>query len=316
MRIFVAGASGVIGRQLVPLLATAGHEVFGTTRLEAKRPLLGKLGATPLVIDALNPTQVVEAVRVTRPDVIVHELTAIGAIDTRHMERSFAATNQLRTAGTDNLMLAARETGVGRVVAQSHVALYRRSGGPVKSEADPIGNQGPAGMRANERAIEYLETAVLGEPALEGIVLRYGWFYGPGTSMSPEGETFDLIRRRRFPLVGDGEGVWSFVHVFDAARATLAAVESRATGIYNIVDNEPARVNEWLPELASQLGAKRPIHLPQFIARLFAGEAGVVMMTDLRGASNAKAKRELGWQLQHPTWRAALVGTLEYSTPT
>lgn len=313
MKIFVAGASGVIGRQLVPLLVKAGHEVSGTTRFEAKRPVLQKLGASPLVLDALNPGQVFEAVRATRPEVIVHELTAIGDINTRQMEQSFAATNQLRTAGTDNLMSAARECGVRRVVAQSHIVLYRRSGGPVKGEADSIGNQGPAGMRENEGALKYLEDAVLENGAMEASVLRYGWFCGPGTSMSLEGETFDLIRRRRFPLVGDGQAVWSFVHVFDAAKATVAAIESQATGIYNIVDDEPAKVAEWLPELAKQLGAKRPIRLPKFVARLVAGDAGVVMMTELRGASNLKAKRELGWKPEYPTWRAALVANAKHS---
>jgi len=223
------------------------------------------------------------------------------------MERSFAATNRLRQEGTDNLLEAARAVGVRRFVAQSNGGFtYARTGGPVKTEQDPLDPSPIRPMAAMITAVEYLEKAVLGAAWTEGIVLRYGAFYGPGTSMAPGSEQFELIRRRKFPVVGDGGGVWSFVHISDAAEATVAAVENGGRGVYNIVDDDPAPVAEWLPELASMLGAKSPMRVPRFIGRLAAGEAGVVLMTELRGASNAKAKRDLGWHPAHPTWRQGL----------
>jgi nucleoside-diphosphate-sugar epimerase len=303
MRVFVAGATGAIGKQLVPRLVAAGHQVHGMTRSESKQAMLDELGAVPVVADALDPNQVAEAVAHAQPDVIVHQLTAIGAVDTRHMERAFAPTNRLRTEGTDYLLSAGKAVGVRKFVAQSHIAAYARTGGPVKSEEDPYDPSPAREMRANLTAIRHLEQAVLDARWTEGIVLRYGWFYGPGTSMAAGEESFELVRKRKFPLVGDGGAVWSFVHVADAAEATVAAVAHGSRGVYNVVDDDPAPVAEWLPALAQQLGAKKPMRVPRFVGRLFGGEAGAVMMTEIRGASNAKAKRDLAWRPTHPSWR-------------
>lgn len=305
MRVFVAGATGAIGKQLVPRLVAAGHEVFGMTRSESKRAMLSELGAVPVVADALDAGQVADAVSGARPDVIVHELTAIGALNMRHFDRDFALTNRLRTEGTDNLLAAGKAVGVRRFVAQGIAAYgaYARTGGPVKGEEDPLESAPAREMRETLAAIRHLEQAVLGARWTEGIVLRYGVFYGPGTGMVPGEEQFELVRKRKFPVVGDGGGVWSFIHVADAADATLAAVERGSRGVYNVVDDDPAPVAEWLPTLAHKLGAKKPMRVPRFVGKLFAGEAGVVMMTDIRGASNAKAKRELGWRPKHSSWR-------------
>jgi nucleoside-diphosphate-sugar epimerase len=305
MRVFVAGATGAIGRQLVPRLVAAGHEVHGMTRNEAKQAMLSEMGAVPMVADALDPDQVAEAVGRARPDVIVHQLTALAGVEMRHLERDFALTNHLRTEGTDHLLSAGQAAGVRRFVAQGigGFGAYARTGGPVKSEEDPLDPTPARAMRANLAAIRHLENAVVGARWTEGIVLRYGAFYGPGTSMAPGEESFEMIRKRKFPVVGDGGGVWSFIHVADAAEATMAAIEHGSRGVYNVVDDDPAPVNEWLPALAQALGAKQPMRVPRFIGRLFAGEAGVVMMTELRGASNDKAKRELQWRPAHPSWR-------------
>lgn len=304
MRVFVAGATGAIGKQLVPRLVAAGHEVYGMTRSASKQAMLSEMGTVPVVADALDADQVAEAVGRAKPDVIVHQLTAIGALDTRHFDRDFARTNRLRTEGTDYLLSAGQAVGVRRFVAQSYGAWpYIRTGGPVKTEEDPLDPTPAREMRETIAAIRHLEQAVLGARWTEGIVLRYGAFYGPGTSMAPGGQQFEMVRKRMFPLVGDGGGVWSFIHVADAAEATVAALERGRRGIYNIVDDDPAPVAEWLPVLAQQIGAKAPMRVPRFVGRLFAGEAGVVMMTDARGASNAKAKRELGWRPAHSSWR-------------
>src|SRR3712207_179527 len=305
MRVFVAGATGAIGKQLVPRLVEAGHEVHGMTRSESKQAMLHELGAVPVVADALDPDQVAEAVGRARPDVIVHQLTAIGAVDLRHFDRDFALTNRLRTEGTDHLLSAGQVVGVRRFVAQGigGYGAYARTGGPVKTEEDPLDPTPAREMRETLAAIRHLEETVLGARWTEGIVLRYGVFYGPGTSLAPGAEQFELIRRRKFPLVGDGGGVWSFIHVADAAEATVAAVERGHRGIYNVVDDDPAPVAKWLPALAEEVGAKKPMRVPRFVGRLFAGEAGVMMMTELRGASNAKVKRELGWRPAHPSWR-------------
>ena len=304
MRVFVAGATGAIGRQLVPRLVAAGHEVHGATRSESKQAMLHELGALPVVMDALDPDQVAEVVGRAKPDVIVHELTSLAGVE-RYTERAAAPTNRLRTEGTDHLLAAGQAVGVRRFVAQGVAGFgaYARSGGPVKSEDDPLDPEPVPEMRETLAAIRHLEGAVLGARWTDGIVLRYGTFYGPGTSLAQGEEQFELIRKRRFPVVGDGGGVWSFIHVADAAEATVAAVEHGSRGVYNVVDDDPAPVAEWLPVLAQTLGAKRPMHMPRFIARLFAGEAGVVMMTEIRGASNAKAKRDLGWGPAHPSWR-------------
>jgi nucleoside-diphosphate-sugar epimerase len=305
MRVFVAGATGAIGKQLVPRLVEAGHEVHGMTRSESKRAMLQELGALPVVADALDSDQVAEAVGRARPEVIVHQLTAIGAVDMRHFDRDFALTNRLRTEGTDHLLSAGQAVGVRRFVAQGvgGYGAYARTGGPVKTEEDPLDPTPAREMRETLAAVRHLEEAVLGARWTEGLVLRYGVFYGPGTSLAPGAEQFELVRRRKFPLVGDGGGVWSFIHVADAAEATVAAVERGGRGVYNVVDDDPAPVAKWLPVLAQELGAKKPMRVPRFIGHLFAGEAGVVMMTDVRGASNAKAKRELGWHPAHPSWR-------------
>jgi nucleoside-diphosphate-sugar epimerase len=273
------------------------------TRSESKRSLLEELGAVAVVANALDPDQVAEAVRRARPDVIVHQLTAIGVVNPRRFARDFAPTNRLRTQGTDYLLAAGQAVGVRRFVAQSNIGLYARSGGPVKSEDDPIDTAPPRQMRHAWAAIRHLELAVIGARWTEGIVLRYGWFYGPGTSLAPGSEQVELIRRRRFPVVGDGGGVWSFIHVADAADATVASMEHGSRGIYNIVDDHPIPVAEWLPALAQMLGAKKPWRVPRFVGRLFAGEPGLVLMTELRGASNAKAKRELGWCPAHPSFK-------------
>jgi nucleoside-diphosphate-sugar epimerase len=305
MRVFVAGATGAIGRQLIPRLVAAGHEVTGMTRSESKQAVVRELGATPAVADALDPDQVAEAVGRAKPEVIVHQLTAIGGLDLRHFDRDFAATNRLRTDGTDYLLSAGQAVGVRRFVAQSVAGYgaYARAGGPVKTEQDPLDPAPVPTMRQTLAAIGHLEAAVLDARWTEGIVLRYGAFYGPGTALAPGREQFELVRQRKFPLVGSGAGVWSFIHVADAADATAAAVEHGHRGIYNVVDDDPAPVAEWLPALAQALGAKKPMRVPRLVGRLFAGEAGAMMMTELRGASNAKAKRELAWQPAHPSWR-------------
>ena len=305
MRVFVAGATGAIGRQLVPRLVAGRHEVIGMTRSDAKRALLEEHGAVPVVADALDKDQVARAVARAKPDVIVHQLTAIEAVDMRHFDRAFVTTNRLRTEGTDNLLAAGKAVGVQRFVAQgvASFAAYERTGGPVKSEDDPLDATPTRAMRETLGALRHLEAAVLGARWTEGIVLRYGAFYGPGTTLASGEEQFELVRRRKFPLVGDGAGVWSFIHVADAADATVAAIERGTRGVYNVVDDDPAPVAEWLPALAQTLDAKRPMHVPRFVGRLFAGEAGVVMMTEVRGASNAKAKRELDWHPAHPSWR-------------
>jgi nucleoside-diphosphate-sugar epimerase len=310
MKVFLAGATGAIGKQLVPRLVEAGHEVHGMTRSESKQVMLRELGAVPTLADALDPDQVAEAVGRARPDVIVHQLTAIGALDPRHFDRDFALTNRLRTEGTDHLLSAGQAIGVRRFVAQSYGAWpYARTGGPMKSEEDPLDPAPAREMHESLAAIRHLEQAVLGAQWTEGIVLRYGAFYGPGTSAAPGGEQFEQVRTRKLPLVGDGGGVWSFIHIADAAEATVAAVAHGSRGVYNVVDDEPAPVAEWLPALAQELGAKKPMRVPRFVGRLFGGEAGVVMMTELRGASNAKAKRELGWRPAHSSWRRGFTAT-------
>ncbi len=309
MRVFVAGATGAIGRQLVPRLVGAGHEVHGMTRSESKQEMLFELGAVPVVADALDPGQVAEAVARAKPDVIVHELTAIGPIDMRHMDRDFAMTNRLRTEGTDHLLSAGQAVGVKRFVAQSVASYgaYERTGGAIKTEDDPL-DPGPVReTRRIHEAIRRLENAVLSARWTEGIVLRYGVFYGPGTSMSPGADQLEMIRKRKFPLVGDGAGVWSFIHVADAAEATAAAVERGTRGVYNVVDDDPAPVAEWLPAVAQTLGAKKPMRVPRFVGRLAAGEAAVMMMTEVRGASNAKARQDLNWRPAHSSWREGLV---------
>jgi nucleoside-diphosphate-sugar epimerase len=308
MKVLVAGATGVLGRQLVPQLVTRGHEVYGMTRTQSKVDAVRAMGATPLVADALDAEAVASAVAESEPEVIVHQLTALsGSIDLRHFDRDFALTNRLRSEGTDHLLAAGRAVGIKRFVAQSYAGWpFARTGGPVKSEDAPLDSDPPEGLRRALAAIRHLEEAVTGASWTEGVVLRYGGFYGPGTSLGPDGEHLELIRKRGFPVVGGGQGVWSFVHIADAAEATVAAVEHGSRGIYNVVDDEPAPVAEWLPAIAESVGAKQPRKVPRWLGRVLAGEVATVMMTEVRGASNEKAKRELGWRPGHPSWREGL----------
>jgi nucleoside-diphosphate-sugar epimerase len=314
MKVFVAGATGALGRHLLPQLVASGHEVVGLTRTASKQDLVRSLGARPAVGDALDPEAVARAVAEAEPEVIVHQLTALsGSIDMRHLERDFAQTNRLRSEGTDHLLAAGRAIGVRRFVAQSFAGWpFARTGGRVKSESDPLDPSPPDALRTTIDAIRHLEGAVTGAGWTEGVVLRYGGFYGPGTSFSlkPEGEHVELIRKRKFPVVGGGAGMWSFIHIEDAAAATAAAVEHGARGIYNIVDDEPAPVAVWLPAAADTLGAKPPRRLPRWLGRIVAGEAATVMMTEVRGASNEKAKRELGWSPRYPSWRQGFASGL------
>jgi 2-alkyl-3-oxoalkanoate reductase len=307
MRIFVAGATGVLGRALVPQLVARGHEVVGMTRSPSKQDLLRGLGARPVVADALDPDAVAQAVASAEPEVIVHEMTALsGAFDMRHIDRFFETTNRLRTEGTDHLLAAGHAVGTRRFVAQSYAGWpAARTGGPVKAEDAPLDPDPPKQLRAMLDAIRHLEEAVTGAEWLEGVVLRYGGFYGPGTTLSadPAAAHSAAIKHRRFPVVGDGAGVWSFIHIDDAAAATVVAAERGARGIYNVVDDEPAPAREWMPELALTLGAEPPRRVPRWIGRLLAGEAAAVMMTEVRGASNEKAKRELGWTPRYASWR-------------
>lgn len=317
MKVFVAGASGAIGRQLVPQLVARGHEVVGMTRTESKQELLRDLGAQPVVTDALDPDAVAQAVAAAVPEVIVHQLTALsGKVsmkDARHPERSAAvkATNRLRTEATDHLLAAGRAVGARRFVAQSVAAFgFPKADAPLPTEADPLDLDVPAALRPGLQAILYLEQAVTTIGWGEGLALRYGSLYGPGTGISsaPDAMMSAPIRKRRFPLIGGGGAVWPFVHIADAAAATVAAVEQGPSGVYNIADDEPAPVREWLPALASALGAKPPRRVPRWLVRAAAGEAAAVMMTEMSGgASNAKAKRELGWQPRYPSWRQGFV---------
>jgi 2-alkyl-3-oxoalkanoate reductase len=313
MKIFVAGATGVIGRRLVPQLVRCGHEVAGTTRTPAKLERLRALGAEPVLLDALDEAAVKEAVAAAAPEVVVHQLTAIpDAVNPRRLDRDFAETNRLRTEGTDYLLEAARAAGARRFVAQSFAAwAYARTGGPIKIEDDPIETDPPASVRETLAGILHVERAVAGASDLEGIALRYGGFYGPGTSIAEGASMLDMIRRRLLPIVGSGGGIWSFIHVDDAASATVAAIERGAPGIYNIADDEPAAVAQWLPALAETLGGPRPRRVPAWLARPLIGEAGIAMMNDVRGASNEKAKRELDWKPVFASWREGFRRGLE-----
>jgi nucleoside-diphosphate-sugar epimerase len=302
MRVFVAGGTGVLGQRLVPQLVARGHQVTATTTSRAKLGLLGKLGAEGVVMDGLDAASVGEAVAAARPDAIVHQMTAIspghaGKADIKHFDRWFATTSRLRTEGTDHLLAAAEATGVPHVVAQSYANWNGiRRGGWVKTEDDPLDLEEGTAAHAGMAAIAYVEDAVA---KFGGATLRYGGFYGPGAI----DDQVELIRKRQFPLVGSGAGYSSWVHLDDAASATVLAVEQKATGVFNVVDDDPAPAREWLPYLAECAGAKRPMRVPVWLARLLAGDVAVIMMTEGRGFSNAKAKRELGWELRYPSWR-------------
>jgi nucleoside-diphosphate-sugar epimerase len=302
VRVFVAGGAGVLGRRLVPQLVARGHQVTATTTSGAKLGLLEQLGADPVVMDGLDAASVGEAVAGARPDAIVHQMTAIsmahaGKPDMKHMDRWFATTNRLRTEGTDHLLAAAEKAGVPHVVAQSYASWNGiREGGWVKTEEDPLDPMTGTAARPGMEAIRYVDDVVV---KAGGAALRYGGFYGPGAT----DDQVELVRKRQFPLVGGGTGYSSWVHVDDAASATVLAVEQKAKGVFNIVDDEPAPAAEWLPHLAACAGAKPPMRAPKWLARLLAGEVAVTMMTEGRGFSNAKAKRELGWELRYPSWR-------------
>ena len=298
VRVFVAGGTGVLGRRLVPQLVARGHQVTATTTSAAKLGLLEQLGADGVVMDGLDALSVGEAVAQARPDVIVHEMTAIaGKPDMKHMDRWFATTNRLRTEGTDHLLAAAEATGVSHFVAQSYASWNGiREGGWVKTEEDPLDLHAGTVAHAGMEAIRHVEDVVV---KAGGAVLRYGWLYGPGAT----GDLVEPVRKRQFPLVGAATGYTSWVHLDDAASATVLAVEHNATGVFNIVDDEPAPARQWLPYLAVCAGAKPPMRVPRWLAGLLAGEVAVAVMTEGRGFSNAKAKRELGWELRYPSWR-------------
>ncbi|NUU21984.1 MAG: NAD(P)-dependent oxidoreductase [Streptomycetaceae bacterium] len=302
MRVFVAGGTGVLGRRLVPQLVGRGHQVTATTTSAGKLGVLAELGAEGVVMDGLDAASVGEAVAKARPEAIVHQMTAIspthaGKADFKHMDRWFAPTIRLRTEGTDHLMAAAEATGVQHVVAQSYASWNGiREGGWVKTEEDPLDRHEGSAAQEGMRAIRYVEDVVV---KAGGAALRYGGLYGPGAS----DDQVELVRKRQFPLVGGGTGYCSWVHLDDAASATVLALEQRLRGVFNIVDDEPAPAGEWLPYLAACAGAKRPMRAPKWLARLLAGDVAVTMMTEGRGFSNAKAKRELGWQLRYPSWR-------------
>jgi nucleoside-diphosphate-sugar epimerase len=309
MRVFVAGGAGAVGRPLVAQLVARGHEVTATTTSPAKLDLLAQLGAEGVVMDGLNAVSVGEAVAKARPDAIVHEMTGLsaahaGKIDTKHFDRWFATTNRLRFEGTDHLLAAAEATGVSHFVAQSYAGWNGiREGGWVKTEEDPLDPLTETGFRTVAEAIRYVEDVVV---KAGGAVLRHGTLYGPG-SMDYQVE---LLRKRQFPLIGGGTGYSSWVHLEDAASAAVLAVETKARGVFNIVDDEPAPASEWLPHLAASAGAKRPMGVPKWLARLLAGDVVVTMMTEGRGFSNAKAKRELGWKPRYPSWRQGFKAAL------
>jgi nucleoside-diphosphate-sugar epimerase len=303
MRVFVTGASGAIGSRLVPQLIDAGHDVIGTHNSPDSGKLLGTLGAKPLLVDLLDASAVRKAVLDSEPEAIVHEATALAnAKFGRNFDAEFSTTNQLRTKGTDALLAAAREAGVRRFVTQSFASYrYAREGGPVKTEDEPLDPTPPANAQQSWAAMAYLDRTAA---EFGGIVLRYGVFYGAAND-----GLIEPVRKRQFPVVGDGGGITSWIHLDDAAAATVLALEQDGPAIYNIVDDEPAPVREWLPVLAQAVGAKPPRRFPTWLARLLAGEAVVVMSTEARGASNAKAKRELGWVPRYPSWRKGFPAT-------
>jgi nucleoside-diphosphate-sugar epimerase len=305
MKIFLAGASGAIGQTLIPLLIQQQHEVFGAFRNPANADRVQRLGATPVILDVLDPQAVNERITQIKPQAVIHQLTAIPArIDLRHFDRDFALTNRLRTEGTRNLITAAINAGTEKFIAQSFAGWpYARTGSTLKTEDDPLDPTPPPRMKPILDALRILETAVLNQTHLTGIVLRYGPLYGPHSSIAFDGTTIEDLRKRKVPLVGKGTGIWSFLHLHDAATATVAALTKAKPGIYNIVDDDPAPVSEWLPYLAQSISAKPPIRVPNWLARLLIGEHVVMLMNEIRGVSNAKAKRELNWTPKWSSWR-------------
>jgi nucleoside-diphosphate-sugar epimerase len=304
MRVFLAGATGVIGRRLVPMLLAEGHEVVGMTRSPERSEQLRAVGVKPVVADAFNADALAQAVADARPDAVIHQLTSIPPrVDPRKMERDFATNDRLRTEGTANLVAAARAAGVERLIAQS-VAFFYAPGPPgtVHGENDPLlsEEQAPGPVKRSTKSLASLERTVLN---VGGTVLRYGYFYGPGSAIARDGSTGEAVAKRQLPIVGSGAGVWSFIHVDDAAAATVAALDANKSGVFNVVDDEPARVADWIPALAEALAARKPRKVPALLARPFAGRYGIAIMTEAQGASNARAKRELGWNPRHASWR-------------
>jgi 2-alkyl-3-oxoalkanoate reductase len=300
MRVFVAGATGVIGQHLVPGLVAVGHEVTGTTRSPAKATELQAVGATPVIVDGLDRQAVLDAVKTAQPDVIVHQMTALASMRSlRNFDREFAVTNELRVKGTDYLLEAARQAGVRRVIAQSFIGWNNaRTGSLVKTEQDALDPDPVPSARQSMAAIKHVEETVP-DAVPEGLVLRYGFLYGHGASDS----MLDIVRKRQMPVVGGGTGIWSFTEATDAATATVAAITRGAPGLYNIVDDDPAAVREWLPYLSQCLGVKPPMRAPVWLGRLLAGELVVSLMTQARGSSNEKAKRDFGWAPRYASWR-------------
>jgi nucleoside-diphosphate-sugar epimerase len=313
MKVFVTGGTGAIGRFLLPLLLENKHEVVALTRSVIKAARLEDSGVTAVIADPLDKERLLAAVRRAEPDVIIHQLTALtGVGNFRKLDQEFALTNRFRTEVTDTLLAAARTIGTRRFIAQSFCGwTYAKKGGPVKTEEDPLDPKPPESFTKTLAAIRYLEEKVRSTTFLEAIALRYGWFYGPGTAIGKGGEVVEMVRKRRLPIVGGGGGVWSLIHIIGAAQATVAAISRGAPGIYNIVDDEPARVATWLPALAKAVGAKPPYKIPHWLGELMLGKAGVSMMTEIRGCSNAKAKRELNWTPMYPSWRIGFVDGLE-----
>src|SRR6516162_269828 len=305
MKVFVAGGSGALGRRLVPQLVADGYEVTVMIRDEGKAPWLRRIGAQPVVADALDGAAVDRAVRASEPEIVIHQLTALaGAQSFKNFDKEFALTNRLRTEGTDHLLEAAQAAGVRRVIAQSYGNWnYERTGSAVKTEQDPFDPDPPANQARSLQAIRYIENAVVNAGRIEGIALRYGNFYGPGTGLDLGGDIVAQVRKRMLPIIGNGAGIWSFVHMDDAAAAAIAAIEHGSPGVYNVADDEPAPVAKWLPDIAAVVGAKPPRHVPVWLGRVVAGEVGVSMMTQIRGTSSAKAKAELGWSPRYPTYR-------------
>jgi nucleoside-diphosphate-sugar epimerase len=310
MRVFVAGAGGAIGRPLVPKLVAAGHEVTGMTRSEAKAEAVRQAGARAAVVDVFDADALRAAVEETGAEVVVHELTALpDRLDFKKQD-VYAPTNRLRTEGTRNLLDAARAAGARRFVSQSIAFAYRPDGGAVKGEDEPLLESAPGAFGSGIDALREMESMVLGAEGIDGLVLRYGFFYGPGTYYASDGTTTTDVRRRRMPIVGKGTGIFSFVHVDDAADATVAAVERGTPGVYNVADDEPAAMSEWLPVFAEAAGARRPLRVPVWLAKLVAGKEVASFALELRGASSEKAKRELGWQPAHPSWRTGFAESL------
>ena len=305
MKVFVAGATGAVGKRLVPLLVASGYEVTAMTRSSEKADSLRAVGAEPVVADGLDRVALIGAVTRAEPEVVIHQMSGLtGAKSFKRFDDEFALTNRLRTEGTEYLLEAARSAGARRLIAQSYGNWnYERTGNRLKTEEDALDPNPPANQRKSLDAIRYIERVVLEADGLEGIALRYANFYGPGTGFSLDGDVVQLVRKRRLPIVGDGAGVWSFIHVDDVATATTAAIAHGQPGIYNVVDDEPAPVATWLPELARAVGAKPPRHVPVWLGRVATGEVGVSMMTQIRGTSNAKAKRDLGWTPHYRSWR-------------